>query len=229
MQGLSGLWPGGPAVTPWHGGQKLPPHKLCKHCQLGLTNTYRPWGTPSRVIAAVGHSCMATDSSTEGIATYTKAAPPSRGVRGEELQDLYRAVKGAFHDLVSSSCTSGKNGTWVGRWEPVGPPPRNHSSSLEGSGCGGGFHKSPTFSVARESIDVISGSGSDNAITPDGATQPGCHPRIERALRCRHLIDIWSSGGAPKNVTRSVEVPACSNSNLTGCGALDGWGTPRDP
>ncbi len=39
---LSGLWPGGPAVTLWRGEQKPPPHKLCKHCQLGLTNTYRP-------------------------------------------------------------------------------------------------------------------------------------------------------------------------------------------
>ncbi len=40
--GLSGLWPGGPAVMPWHVGQKPPPHNLYKHCQLGLTNTYRP-------------------------------------------------------------------------------------------------------------------------------------------------------------------------------------------
>ncbi len=44
-----------------------------------------------------------------------KAVPPSRVVRGEEPQDLFRAVKGAFHDLVSSSCTSGKNGTGGGR------------------------------------------------------------------------------------------------------------------
>ncbi len=40
--GLSGLWPGWPAVTPWRGGQKPPPHRLYKHCQLDLTNTYRP-------------------------------------------------------------------------------------------------------------------------------------------------------------------------------------------
>ncbi len=40
--GLSGLWPGGPAVTPWRGGQNLPTHRLYKHCQLDLTNTYRP-------------------------------------------------------------------------------------------------------------------------------------------------------------------------------------------
>ncbi len=114
---------------------------------------------------------MATDRSTEGMPVYPKAAPPSRVVRGEEPQDLFRAVKGAFHDLVSSSCTSGKNGTGGGRWKPARPPPpppRNHSSNLEGSGRGGGFHTSPAFSAARESIAVISGSGSDNATTPEG-------------------------------------------------------------
>ncbi len=40
--GLSVLWPDGPAVTPWCVGQKPPPHRLYKHCQWGLTNTYRP-------------------------------------------------------------------------------------------------------------------------------------------------------------------------------------------
>ncbi len=40
--GLSMLWPDGPAVTPWRVGQKPPPHRLYKHCQWGLTSTYRP-------------------------------------------------------------------------------------------------------------------------------------------------------------------------------------------
>ncbi len=40
--GLSVLWPGRPAVTPWCGGQKPPPHRLYKHCQLDLTITNRP-------------------------------------------------------------------------------------------------------------------------------------------------------------------------------------------
>ncbi len=34
------LWPGGPAVTPWRGRQKPPPHRLYKHCHLDLTNTH---------------------------------------------------------------------------------------------------------------------------------------------------------------------------------------------
>ncbi len=115
--GLSGLWPGGPAVTPWRGGQKPPPHRLYKHCQLDLTNTYRPvrgdTGHPAGWLRLL--DTVATDRSTKGMPAYPKAAPPSRVVRGEELQDLFRAVKGAFHDLVSSSCTSGKNGTRGGR------------------------------------------------------------------------------------------------------------------
>ncbi len=40
--GFSVLWPDGPAVTPWRVGQKPPPHRLYKHCQWGLTSTYRP-------------------------------------------------------------------------------------------------------------------------------------------------------------------------------------------
>ncbi len=60
------------------------------------------------MVAGVGHSCMATDCSTEGMPVYPKAAPPSGVVGGWELQDLFRAVKGAFHDLVSFSCTSGR-------------------------------------------------------------------------------------------------------------------------
>ncbi len=36
---------------------------------------------------------MATDCSTEGMPAYPKAAPPSRVVRGEELQDLFRAAR----------------------------------------------------------------------------------------------------------------------------------------
>ncbi len=109
--GLSWLWPGGPAVTPWLRGQKPSPHRLYKalpfrHDEFEQAHGGRH-GSPYRVVAAVGHNCMATDRSTEGMPVYPKAAPPSRVVRGEELQDLFRAVKGAFHNIVSSSCTSG--------------------------------------------------------------------------------------------------------------------------
>ncbi len=78
------------------------------------------------------------------------------------------------------------------------PHRENHSSNLEGSGHGGGFHMSPTFLAARESIAIISGSGSDNATTPEGGnTDESSSPERERALRCsnRHLVIRGSTEG----------------------------------
>ncbi len=112
---------------------------------------------------------MSTNRSTEGMPMYPKEAPPSRVVRGRSHKIFYRAVKGAFHELVSSSCTSGKNGTGGGRWEPARPPLRNYSfwhtdwHTVEDSTWA--RHER---SAAQESIAVISGSGSDNATTPEG-------------------------------------------------------------
>ncbi len=163
---------------------------------------------------------------------YPKAAPSSRVVRGEELQDLFRAVKGAFHNLVSSSCTSGKNGTRGGRWEPARPPPRNHSSSLKGSGRGGHF-----ILFFSHEPDILGGPGKHSRhlwvwLGQCYHTRRGQRSRVvipgERAPSDA-AIDIWSSGEAPKEtggVPRSAEVPARSNGNPTGCGALEGWGTP---
>ncbi len=152
-------------------------------------------------------------------------------VRGEEPQDLFRAVKGAFHDLVSSSCTSGKNGTGGGRWKPARPPPppRNHSSNLEGSGRGGGFHTSPTFSAARESIAVISGSGSNSATTPEVGNAAESSSPERGGSPSDAAIDIWSSGEALKEtggVPHLVEAPVRANGTPAGCGVLEGWGTP---
>ncbi len=168
---------------------------------------------------------MATDCSTEGMPVYPKAAPPSRVVRGGGAPRFVSAVKGAFHDLVSSSCTSGRMAPEGGGALSARPPPRNHSSSLEESGCGGGLHKSPTFSAARESIAVISGSGSDNATTPKGAMQPYSD---RESSPSNAVIDIRSSGGALKEtggVPHSVEVPARSNGTPTGCRVFERWET----
>ncbi len=65
---------------------------------------------------------------------YPLATPPSRVVRTEEADERLLAVKGAIHELVSSSCTSGKKGTGAGRGCEPRPAPRNQSSSREGSG-----------------------------------------------------------------------------------------------
>ncbi len=42
-------------------------------------------------------------------------------------------------------------------------------------------------------------------------------------------IDFWSSEGAPKDTSGALcpaESPACSDGSSTGCGVLEGWGTP---
>ncbi len=109
------------------------------------------------------------------------------------------------------------------------PPPRNHSSNLEGSGRGGGFHTSPTFSAARESIAVISGSGSDNATTPEGGNAAESSSPEREGSPSDAATDIWSSGEAPKEtggVPHSAEAPVRTNGTPAGCGVPEGWEPP---
>ncbi len=84
----------------------------------------------------------------------------------EEADERLLAVKGAIHDFVSSSCTSGKKGTGAERGYEPRPAPRNQSSSREGSGLGGLLTSSPIFMAARASMAVSSGSGAAVATTP---------------------------------------------------------------
>ncbi len=79
-----------------------------------------------QVAAFRGHRCTAIALSTWGIPSYPLATPPLRLVRMEEADERLLAVKGAIHDFVSSSCTSGKKGTeawrgwdWAVWWPPV--------------------------------------------------------------------------------------------------------------
>ncbi len=88
---------------------------------------------------------------------------------------------------------------------------------------------SPTFLVARESIAVISGSGSDNATTPEGGNASESSSPEKSELTPDVAINVWSSGGAPKEtggVPHSAEVPAWSDGKPADCGVLEGWGTP---
>ncbi len=108
-------------------------------------------------------------------------------------------------------------------------PPENHSSNLEGSGRGGGFHTSPTFSAARESIAVISGSGSDNATTPEGGNAAESSSPEREGSPSDAATDIWSSGEAPKEtsgVPHSAEAPVRTNGTPAGCGVPEGWEPP---
>ncbi len=160
---------------------------------------------------------------------YPKAAH-HRGWWGRrEPQDLFGQWKVPSHDLVSSSCTSGKNGTGGGAENQRDPHRETTRPASKDRDAVEDFHTSPTFSAARESIAVISGSGSDNATTPEGGNAAESSSPERESSPSDAAIDIWSSGGAPKEtggVPRSAEVPARSNGNPTGCGALEGWGTP---
>ncbi len=86
-------------------------------------------GLPLQAAAPCGQSCMAMARSTGGTSTYPWAAPPSRVVRTEEALGLFRAEKGAFQDLVTSSCTSGKNGTGGDCRRSACAPGTNHPAS----------------------------------------------------------------------------------------------------
>ncbi len=123
------------------------------------------------------HRCTAIALSTWGMPAYTLAAPPVRVVRMEEADEQLLAVKGAIHDFVSSSCTSGTKGTGAGRGCEPRPAPRNQSSSREGSGLGGLLTSSPMLTAVRASMAVSSGSGR----CVRGKRSVGAYP-VERLL-----------------------------------------------
>ncbi len=130
-----------------------------------------------QVAVFLWHRCTATALSAWGMPTYPLAAPPSRVVRTEETDEWHLAVKGAIHDFVSSSCTSGKKGIGAERGCEQHPAPRNQSSCREGSGLGGLLTSSPILMAARASRAVSFGSSAVVATTPKGAAPPHLHPQ----------------------------------------------------
>ncbi len=58
--------------------------------------------------------------------------------------------------------------------------------------------RAPTFSAARESIAIISGSGSDNATTPEGGNAAESSSPEREGSPSDAATDIWSSGEAPR-------------------------------
>ncbi len=114
-----------------------------------------------------------------------------------EVDERLLAVKGAIHELVSSSCTSGKKGTGAGHGCEPRPAPRNHSSSHEGSGLGGLLTSSPILMAARASMAASSGSGAVVATTPEGGspTAPSSSEDVNPSPDA--AIDILSTDSAP--------------------------------
>ncbi len=144
-----------------------------------------------------GHRCTAIALSTWGMPAYPLAAPPSRVVRMEEVDERLLAMKGAIHDFVSSSCTSGKKGTGAEHGCEPRPALRNQSSSREGSGLGGLLTSSPMLTAARASMAVNSGSGAAVVTTPEGGspTAPSSSEDVNPSPDA--AIDILSTDGAP--------------------------------
>ncbi len=162
--------------------------------------------------------------STGGTSTYPWAAPPSRVVRTEEALGLFRAEKGAFHDLVTSSCTSGKKGTGGGCRRSACAP-RNQSSSLERSGR----RRTPIVQP-----DALSSPGKHSGqfwiwlgqrySSWRRAAQPN-RPPPEPSSSPDAVIDNLSSAGAPNEMLGPAlsEDPAYSSGNPRRCDVLEEW------
>ncbi len=143
-----------------------------------------------------GHRCTAFALSACGMPAYPLATPPSRVVRMEEADERLLAVKGAIHEFVSSSCTSGKKGTGAGRCCEPRPAPRNQSSSREGSGLGGLLTSSPMLTAARASMAFSSGSSAAVATTPEAGSPTAPSSSEDVSPSPDAAIDILSTDGA---------------------------------
>ncbi len=163
-----------------------------------------------QVAAFRGHRSTAIVLSTWGM--------PSRVVRMEEADEWLLAVKGAIHDFVSSSCTSGKKGTGAERGCEPRPALRNQSSSREGSGLGGLLTSSPILTAAWASMAVSSGSGAVVATTPEGGspTAPSSSEDVNPSPDA--AIDILSTDGARNEMLGTPwDGSAKPPGNRTGC------------
>ncbi len=149
-----------------------------------------------------------------------RVPPGSPAVEGSEDGGDGRAllaVKGAIHDFISSSCTSGKKGTGAEHGCEPRPTPRNQSSSREGSGLGGLMTSNLIQTAARASMAVSSGSGAVVATTPEGGspTAPSSSENVSPSPDA--AIDIRSADGAPNEMLCTPwDEPAKSPGNWTG-------------
>ncbi len=186
----------------------LGPERDCR------TRTILSW-----LLAALGggHKCTATALSIWGMPAYPLATPPSRVVRTEEADERLLAVKGAIHELVSSSCTSGKKGTGAGRGCEPRPAPRNQSSSRKGSGLGGLLTSSPMLRLSGQAWPSALGPVRRWRQHPRGAAPPHLYPhrtwtrppmlRSTSYLQLAHRMKCWMKWFALLEFALSVEVP----------------------
>ncbi len=120
-----------------------------------------------------GHRCTATYLSTWGMPAYPLVAPPLRVVRTEETDKQLLAVKGAIHDFVSFSCTSGKQGTGAKRVCDRAPLTKKLLGKSTTSGGRSGVDSVSSWTGAGSGVDSVSswtvaGSGVDSVSSWNG-------------------------------------------------------------
>ncbi len=136
-------------------------------------------------------------------------------VRTEETDEQLLAVKGAIHNVVSSSCISGKKGTGAEHGCEPCPAPRNQSSRCEGLGLGSLLTSSLILEASRASMAISSGSGALVVTTPEGGSP--ATPSSSKDPSPDVAIDILSSDGTPNEMLGVLwNEPAKSPGNRTG-------------
>ncbi len=122
----------------------------------------------------------------------------------EKADEQLLAVKGAIHDFVSSSCTSGKKGTGGERGYEPRPAPRNQSSSM--------------LTADRASMAISSGCGAAVATTPEGGSPTAPSSSEDMNPSPNAAIDILSTESTPNEMLGAPwDGPAKSPGNRTGC------------
>ncbi len=117
----------------------------------------------------------------------------------EKADEQLLAVKGAIHDFVSSSCTSGKKGTGGER----GYEPHQSSSML---------------TADRASMAISSGCGAAVATTPEGGSPTAPSSSEDMNPSPNAAIDILSTESTPNEMLVAPwDGPAKSPGNRTGC------------
>ncbi len=184
----------------WHAGQRLPDLQHFKLCPRVHPSAYRLWmgdvdhSSKWRHFAGTG---TPRPLSPPGECPRTPWQPRHRGVvRTEEADEQVLAMKGAIHDFVSSSCTSGKKGTGAERDCEPRPAPRNQSSSREGLELSGLLTSRFTLGCPGKHgrqlwVRCGGGDNTEGGSPAEPLSSEGISPSPDAT------IDILSSGGAP--------------------------------
>ncbi len=155
-----------------------------------------------QVAAFRGHKCTATALSTWGMPAYPLATPPSRVVRTEKADERLLAVKGAIHELVSSSCTSGKKGTGAGRGCEPRSAPRNHRPAARARDWAVCWSPARCSRLPGQAWPSVLGPVRRWQQHPRGAAPPHLHPqrtwthppmlRSTSYLQMAHRMKCWA-------------------------------------